>query len=327
MSPHLKAVLQALLVTFLWSTSWVLIKIGLADIPALTFAGLRYALATACLLPVALASRRVRNELRALAATDWRRLLLLGLVFYTLTQGAQFLALAHLPAQTTSLLLSVTPVVVALASIVLLAERPTPGQWCGVGLYLTGAAVFLYPADLAGSQLIGIAIAAAGVLANAAAAVVGRSVNRRATLSPLTVTVVSMGIGSVGLLGAGVTVEGLPPLSPYGWLIVTWLAVVNTAFAFTLWNLTQRTLSATESSVINNTMLIQIAVLAWMFLQEPLGLKEVAGLTLATVGIMLVQLRRPVTGPARRTGARAALATRAPSGERPPPAARAGPAR
>ena len=33
--PHFTAVFQALFVTFLWSTSWVLIKIGLVDIPAL----------------------------------------------------------------------------------------------------------------------------------------------------------------------------------------------------------------------------------------------------------------------------------------------------
>ena len=33
-SLHTWAVLQALFVTFLWSTSWVFIKFGLADIPA-----------------------------------------------------------------------------------------------------------------------------------------------------------------------------------------------------------------------------------------------------------------------------------------------------
>ena len=44
-SPRLRAILQALLVTTLWSTSWVLVKIGLEDIPAVTFAGLRYFLA------------------------------------------------------------------------------------------------------------------------------------------------------------------------------------------------------------------------------------------------------------------------------------------
>lgn len=49
-SGHHAAVLQALLVTFLWSTSYVFIKVGLRDIPALTFAGLRYGLAAVCLV-------------------------------------------------------------------------------------------------------------------------------------------------------------------------------------------------------------------------------------------------------------------------------------
>ncbi|HXV99759.1 MAG TPA: EamA family transporter, partial [Anaerolineae bacterium] len=58
-SAHLKTILQALLVTFLWSTSWVLIKFGLRDIPALTFAGLRYSLAFLCLLPFVLSRTRL----------------------------------------------------------------------------------------------------------------------------------------------------------------------------------------------------------------------------------------------------------------------------
>jgi drug/metabolite transporter (DMT)-like permease len=53
LSPHLRAVLQGLLVAFLWSTSWVFIKFGLSNIPSLTFAGLRYMLAFLCLLPFA----------------------------------------------------------------------------------------------------------------------------------------------------------------------------------------------------------------------------------------------------------------------------------
>ena len=65
---------------------------------------------------------------------------------------------------------------------------------------------------------------------------------------------------------------------------------VNTAFAFTLWNLTLRKLSAMESSLINNTMLIQIAILAWVFLGESLGVRQVAGLLLASLGTLVVQL-------------------------------------
>ena len=82
-------------------------------------------------------------------------------------------------------------------------------------------------------------------------------------------------------------------MSPSNWVIILWLAVVNTAFAFTLWNLTLRELSAVESSIINSTMLIQIAILAWIFLDERITWQEGAGLLLAGAGVLLVQLRRP----------------------------------
>ncbi len=284
------AALVALLVTFLWSTSWVLIKIGLTEIPALTFAGLRYGLAFLCLMPFVL-RRRELAAMRALERSDWGRLAALGLVMYSVTQGAQFLALAYLPAQTTSLVLSFSPVVVALIGMAALAERPAAAQWWGVAVYLIGATIFLYPADLPGGQRLGVLIAVVGLLANAGAAVLGRSVNRSGILGPVSVTVLSMGIGAAVLLVTGLATQGAPALTGTGWLIVGWLAVVNTAVAFTLWNLTQRTLPALDSSVINNTMLIQIAVLAWLFLDESLGVQEIVGLSLAAAGVLVVQVR------------------------------------
>jgi drug/metabolite transporter (DMT)-like permease len=109
------------------------------------------------------------------------------------------------------------------------------------------------------------------------------------------VTAVSMGVGALVLLTTGVAIQGLPPLSVQHWLIIGWLAVVNTAFAFTLWNRTLRTLTAVESSIINSTMLAQIAVLAWLFLGESLTWQRAVGLVLAGQGTVLVQLRRDST--------------------------------
>ena len=289
MSSNVRAVLQALFVTFLWSTSWVLIKFGLAEIPALTFAGLRYGLAFALLLPL-LARPRQRSALRRLSRRDWRLLAALGVVMYGLTQGAQFLALDRLPAQTTSLVLSFSPILVALLAASTLGERPTRWQGLGVLLAVVGAVVFLYPASFQRGQVIGLVIAAVGVAANAGAAVLGRYVNRSGVIPATVVTLVSMGVGTVVLLGSGLAAQGLPALSARGWLIVGWLAAVNTAFAFTLWNVTLRRLSALESSVINNTMLIQIAVLAWVFLGERLSAVQVGALLLASGGTLLVQL-------------------------------------
>jgi drug/metabolite transporter (DMT)-like permease len=100
-----------------------------------------------------------------------------------------------------------------------------------------------------------------------------------------------MGVGAVTLLGIGLAVQGLPRVSPAGWGIIIWLAVVNTALAFTLWNRSLQKLSAVESSIINNTMLVQIAALAWLFLGEHLAWREVVGLSLATAGIAIAQLK------------------------------------
>ena len=61
-----------------------------------------------------------------------------------------------------------------------------------------------------------------------------------------------------------------------------------------------------ESSVINNTMLFQVAVLAWLFLGEQLTLAETLGIVLAVVGTLVVNhtvrgacvaRRRPTSNP------------------------------
>ncbi len=288
-SPRLQALLQALFVTFLWSTSWVLIKRALDEIPPLTFAGLRYTTAVLILLP---GLWKQKAAIRALSARDWGLLAGLGLVFYTMTQGGQFLTLNHLEAVTFSLLLNFTTVLVALMGVFTLREVPSRWQWAGMVIFLAGALVYFYPVSMPAGQALGFSLAGFTVCANAAAALLGRAVNRKQTIPPTVVTVISMGIGALFLLGIGLGVQGLPPLSRSGWAVIGWLAVVNTALAFTLWNSSLRILSATESSIINNTMLVQIAVLAWLFLGERLSLGNVAGLILAALGALLVQVAR-----------------------------------
>ena len=168
MQPPTRAIVQALLVTFLWSTSWVLIKLGLrAELPAITFAGLRYSLAFLCLLPFVLVNPAHRAALRALSRVAWARLALLGIVFYVLTQGAQFVGLALLPAATLTLLLNLSPIVVALFGIALTVERPTRGQWSGILLSAVGALIYFYPLALPAGQFVGLAVGGVGLLANA----------------------------------------------------------------------------------------------------------------------------------------------------------------
>ncbi len=287
---NLKAVLLAVLVTFLWSTSFIIIKWGLAEIPPLTFAGLRYFIAFICLLPFAFRKKNI-SELKKLDNKIILKLFLLGILFYSFTQGAQFFGLYFLPAVTVSLLLNLTPIIVAVLAIFMISETPTFLQWTGMVLFLVGILIYFYPVMISENETVGLIVMVIGVLANALSAVLGRDINRSGRITPYIVTLVSMGIGSVILLLAGIFTQGLPPLSMKNILYLLWLAVVNTAFAFTIWNFTLRSLTAMESSIINGTMLIQIAVLAFFFLGEEISFKEGIGLLMAGMGAILVQLK------------------------------------
>ncbi|MGH2456989.1 MAG: DMT family transporter, partial [Candidatus Limnocylindria bacterium] len=120
-----------------------------------------------------------------------------------------------------------------------------------------------------------------------------RDLNRDAQArlgGPIGLTALSMALGAAVLLGVGLAVEGWPALDLRGWGIVAWLAAVNTAFAFTLFNRALRVLTATESSVIVNLMLVMVAAMAWAILGESLELRQVAGLALATAGVLIVQV-------------------------------------
>jgi drug/metabolite transporter (DMT)-like permease len=287
---HKQAVILAIFVTFLWSTSWVLIKIGLEDIPALTFAGMRYSLALIFLAPWFFRKENIQS-IGKIPQGTWVRLILLGIVFYFLTQGAQFLGLSLLPAVTVNLLLSFTTIVVASFGQVLLAEKTTNRQWVGVALSLIGALIYFTPVEFIPGRILGYGIVTIGVFANAGSGILARSINKTGETSPLIVTFVSMVFGCILLLGTGLAVEEWPTIDLEGWLILGWLAAVNTAFAFTLWNRTLHILSAVESSIINTTMLIQIPIMAIIFLGERITGRELVGMIIVGLGVLIVQLK------------------------------------
>ncbi|MCC7187427.1 MAG: EamA family transporter, partial [Anaerolineales bacterium] len=243
MKSHRIAVFQALFVVFLWATSWVFVKIGLQDIPPITFAGLRYFTAF-LILAVFLLFSEAKHEVKQLSKRMWQRLVLLGILMYAATQGAVFVTLDYLPAVTTNLLMSFSTIGVATLSIFWLSEKPNWLQWGGILLAISGAMIYFLPVSIRQSQMVGVIVGLAGMTTNVISSVLGREINRAEAHHPLLVTVISMGAGSILLLVAGFAIEQPPVMTLQGWGIILWLALANTAFAFTLWNHTLRTLTA-----------------------------------------------------------------------------------
>lgn len=297
---RIKAILIALVVTTIWATSWILIKIGLKDIPALTFAGLRYSLATIFLLPFLLRKTNLA-EMKTLSRNSWIKLIIMGVVLYALAQGGQFLGLSYLPSVTVGLVLNLCSLFVAFLAYAVIKEKPSWLQWFGVLLNLGGILFYFSPFSGFQGNLMGWFFAGLSLAANVVGTVLGRNINKDGRINPIITTTVSMGIGAILMLGAGILWQGLPPLSLQSIGIIILLASINTALCFTLWNYTQQTLTATESSIINNTMLVQIAILAWIFLGEKQSTKGIIGLVLVTIGAVIVQIKVNKSGKVLKT--------------------------
>jgi drug/metabolite transporter (DMT)-like permease len=185
-----------------------------------------------------------------------------------------------------------TSVFVAYSGIHFLGEKPSLMQWGGTAITALGVGIYFLPVAVPQAQVIGILIALVCLAGNVFASLMGRQVNRGSRLSPLLVTFISMGIGSILMLGFGLGTQDLGPVSWQDWALIAWLAVVNTALAFTLWNRTLRALTAIESSIINSLMMPQIALLAFLFLDETLKVKEIFGLVLVGAGVLIVQIKK-----------------------------------
>ncbi|MHA1401059.1 MAG: DMT family transporter [Candidatus Heimdallarchaeaceae archaeon] len=292
---RLFSVFQAFFVTMLWSSSWVLIKIGLEELPPLFFAGVRYTISSLFLLILVFLLPNNKGVGTRISKKLWLKLVLYGLIFYTITQGAQFVGIHFLPAITVSMLYSFTPVIVVLFSALFLKEKSSIIQVGLVFFSIIGVILYFNPFHTFENSnlfIIGVIVVSFGVIANALATILGRHINRSKQLSPLVVTAISMTIGSIVLLLLALIIEKLPEISVKSILIILWLSVVNTAFAFTLWNKAMQKLRAIEIIMINNTMLAQITILAVIFLGEQPIIMEWIGLSIVGISAFLVQAFR-----------------------------------
>lgn len=285
---HLLAILEAYLVTFLWSSSYVLVKIGLAQLSPLTLVALRYTVASVVLIPLALR----RGGFSLLGDPKFlTRIAILGLTGYAVAQGGQCLGLFYLPAVSVTFILNFTPVFVLVMGVFSLGEHPTKVQLGGLAIVLVGAYLF-FNDPLSGSNLAGVTITLLSGLGWASYMVYSRYTFVKEEFNILGLTAFSMGAGTLILVVAALGFEGVSSVPLSGWGIIGWLGVVNTAIAFFLWNHALQRLEAFEISILQNTMLIQIAVLSWLFLGERLSTVELVAMAMVFFGVLIVQLKR-----------------------------------
>ena len=183
-----------------------------------------------------------------------------------------------------------TPIIVLVLSAIILKEKLTPIQIVGLGLVLTGAYLF-FNTPLSTNNPTGVVITLISGITWATYLVSSRLLLIKENLKPLSTTAFSMAFGASLLAITAFSFEEVSKISLQSWSIILWLGIVNTALAFFIWNYSLQRIEAFEISILQNTMLIQIAFLSCIFLNEQLSTIKFVSIALVFIGVLLVQLR------------------------------------
>ncbi len=291
---RLVAIAEALIVNAIWASTFVLVKIGLKDLHPLTLSGLRYF--GGFLLLVPLLPGRL-NPARSWTPRLWLRLILMGVSMYAVGNGVLFWGLQFMPATTGSFILNLLPLLVLFAGIFWLKEIPTRAQWIGIGVAVIGIACFFSPGLSAGDPLaIGVVIVGLGSFV--VFAILGREVARDQRVDTLSLTALPLAFGGGLALLIALPLEGLPKFSTTSILVVVWLALINTAFAYLLYNHSLQALTAFEMNLLTNLGPLITAPLAWLVLGERVTPIQLVGIVTLIAGVVLVEWRGQNVPPA-----------------------------
>ena len=279
------AIGESVLATTIWASSFVFVKIGLEYMGPLTIAGFRYFLAFLILLPFLIRKGMIRQPI---SRGIWLRLFAIGISAYTVGNGALFWGLKYLPATTVSFLMSLSPLLILIGGAVWLKEIPTRWQVFGIVVSLSGSVLF-FSSGLKSGEPVGIVIVIVGLIGFMLFGILGREIAKVKQLDTITLTTIPLAIGGGFLLLIAFPLEGMPLLSTKSVGIVLWLAIVNTALAYVLYNHSLQILTALEMNVMLNLTPLGTALLAWWFLGERLGFVQIIGMAVMIIGVIFVQ--------------------------------------
>jgi drug/metabolite transporter (DMT)-like permease len=286
---RLLALIESILATLIWASSFVIAKLATAEMGPLTIAALRYLLAGLLLLPFLFIGGQ---SIRKLPRRLWWRLGVIGLAAHGIGNGALFFGLNYLSPTTLTFLSCFLPVFILVLGIVQLNEMPTGWQVLGLLLTLLGSALF-FSLGINRGELLGLGIALVGLLSFSYSTVLGREIARQRQTSILALTALPLAFGGLPLLAVALASEGTPSLSPAAWQSVLVLTLINTILAYWLYNHSMQVLTAFETNIFLNLSPFGSAVLSWYLFNEQLSVTQMAGMCVVIVGITLVQWQRP----------------------------------
>lgn len=288
----MKSRLVWLLLCCIWGSTWLFIKLGLKDLPPLTFAGIRFVIAAIILFSL-IAVRRVPfpNKTR-----DWILLAVTGVLSFSLNYGLVFWGEQYISSGLAALLQSTLPAFgLIIAHFYLPGERMTLPRIAGVLLGVLGVGViFSNQLQVSGPRALwGSAALVLSAFCAAYANVLVKTYGLN--LQPSMLAAGQMLFGLVPLLLIGIPLEGNP--LNYHWTPVAvfslfYLAIVGTVIAFVSYYWLMHNMDVTKTMLIALVTPVVAVILGMLILKEEIHWRTLIGGAMIISGIGLIVARR-----------------------------------
>lgn len=278
----------------IWGSTWLVIRVGVRELPPLHFAAIRMGLACLFLTPWAARQARRAGIGRATTAAEWWAIAWAGLLQIGISYAAIFVAARYIESGLSAVLFGTFPIWIGIFAHLLLPDEPLTARTSVAALVgLAGVLLIEAPAAVRAFSGGSVTVLAGGLLvllSSIASAYSNVFVKKSLRRVPPAVNVWGQTLsGSIFLFALAFTIERGQRLPWTGSSIAAllYLAIPGTAltFAALFWLVPRVPMSVIGTIPLVDTVIA--VILGAIILGESLPLRVLAGGALILVGVVL----------------------------------------
>ena len=273
-----------------WSLNFTIGKVALREFPAMLVVGLRTAIAAACMLPIYYWQHRGKPESWR-NTTDFRWLLVLGILGVVLNQLFYVLGLSLTSVVHAAIITTLTPVLVLIFAALLKQENLTVLKALGMTIAASGViAMQLSKSEASGATLLGDGFAFLSVIGFAIFTVKSKQFTQRHTgLTAMTIAYVGGAVALAPMTLWMCTRFDLSKVSVAAWLSLIYMAVFAAVLAYLIYYYALTYLPASRVSAVSYLQPVVATLFAVGFLGERISTVLIIGGILVLTGVVITE--------------------------------------
>jgi drug/metabolite transporter (DMT)-like permease len=278
-----------ILATFIWGINLPVIKVSLREMTPLGFNGIRLTFASLCLIGIVFIIEKNIHIPRSL----WKIILIQSLIGTTIYQLFFIHGLNFTTATSTSIILAMTPIFVALLSNLVKHEKLNPIAWTGILLSFIGFYFVISPninSFKLSTNLKGDLLILGGILSWAVYTVSAKPLLEK--ISPLKFTAITMFIGTIFFLPfslKSVYIFEWGKISFTAWSGLIYSGLFALAISYVIWYSSVKKIGNSKTAIYSNLQPVFAIIFAFIILKEKISFFQLIGAIIIFTGVYLTR--------------------------------------